>query len=56
MISGPVVVSVLEGENAMAKNRELMGATLILKKQLLEQLEQILQIQLMQMQFMVQIH
>jgi len=27
MISGPVIVSVLEGENAMAKNRELMGAT-----------------------------
>ena len=27
MISGPVVVSVLEGENAKAKNRELMGAT-----------------------------
>ncbi|MBD3789994.1 MAG: nucleoside-diphosphate kinase [Campylobacterales bacterium] len=27
MISGPVVVSVLEGENAMTKNRELMGAT-----------------------------
>lgn len=27
MISGPVVVSVLEGEDAMAKNRELMGAT-----------------------------
>lgn len=27
MISGPVVISVLEGENAMAKNRELMGAT-----------------------------
>jgi nucleoside-diphosphate kinase len=27
MISGPVVVSVLEGENAMATNRELMGAT-----------------------------
>ena len=27
MISGPVVVSVLVGENAMAKNRELMGAT-----------------------------
>jgi len=27
MISGPVVVSVLEGTNAMAKNRELMGAT-----------------------------
>jgi nucleoside-diphosphate kinase len=27
MISGPVVVSVLEGENAMAINRELMGAT-----------------------------
>lgn len=27
MISGPVVVQVLEGENAMLKNRELMGAT-----------------------------
>jgi len=27
MISGPVVVSILEGENAVAKNRELMGAT-----------------------------
>ncbi|MEY3090218.1 MAG: nucleoside-diphosphate kinase [Pseudomonadota bacterium] len=27
MISGPVVVTVLEGDNAMAKNRELMGAT-----------------------------
>lgn len=27
MISGPVVVSILEGENAIAKNRELMGAT-----------------------------
>ena len=27
MISGPVVVMVLEGENAVAKNRELMGAT-----------------------------
>jgi nucleoside-diphosphate kinase len=27
MISGPVVVQVLEGENAMAKNREVMGAT-----------------------------
>ncbi len=27
MISGPVVVMVLEGDNAMAKNRELMGAT-----------------------------
>ena len=27
MISGPVVVQVLEGENAIAKNRELMGAT-----------------------------
>ncbi|EAJ0335987.1 nucleoside-diphosphate kinase [Campylobacter lari] len=27
MISGPVVVSVLEGENAVLKNRELMGAT-----------------------------
>jgi nucleoside-diphosphate kinase len=27
MISGPVVVTVLEGENAMSKNRELMGAT-----------------------------
>jgi nucleoside-diphosphate kinase len=27
MVSGPVVVSVLEGENAVLKNRELMGAT-----------------------------
>ena len=27
MISGPVVVSVLVGENAMARNRDLMGAT-----------------------------
>jgi nucleoside-diphosphate kinase len=27
MVSGPVVVSVLEGENAVVKNRELMGAT-----------------------------
>lgn len=27
MISGPVVVQVLEGDNAIAKNRELMGAT-----------------------------
>ncbi len=27
MISGPVVVQVLFGENAVAKNREIMGAT-----------------------------
>ena len=27
MISGPVLVQVLEGEDAIAKNRELMGAT-----------------------------
>lgn len=27
MVSAPVVVQVLEGENAVAKNRELMGAT-----------------------------
>lgn len=27
MISGPIVVSVLEGQGAIAKNRELMGAT-----------------------------
>ncbi len=27
MTSGPVVVQVLEGENVIAKNRELMGAT-----------------------------
>jgi len=27
MISGPIMVQVLEGENAIAKNRELMGAT-----------------------------
>ena len=27
MISGPVIVQVLEGENAVARNREIMGAT-----------------------------
>lgn len=27
MTSGPVVIQVLEGENAIAKNRDLMGAT-----------------------------
>ena len=27
MISGPVMVQVLEGESAIAKNRDLMGAT-----------------------------
>jgi nucleoside-diphosphate kinase len=27
MMSGPVVVQVLEGENAIARNREIMGAT-----------------------------
>ena len=27
MTSGPVVVQVLEGENAISKNREIMGAT-----------------------------
>jgi nucleoside-diphosphate kinase len=27
MSSGPILVSVLEGENAIAKNREIMGAT-----------------------------
>lgn len=27
MISGPVIVQVLEGENAVLKNREIMGAT-----------------------------
>ena len=27
MISGPVVVSVLDGENAVAKHRDIMGAT-----------------------------
>jgi len=27
MISGPIMVQVLEGEDAIAKNRELMGAT-----------------------------
>jgi nucleoside-diphosphate kinase len=27
MVSGPVVVQVLEGDNAVAKNREVMGAT-----------------------------
>ena len=27
MVSGPIMVQVLEGDNAIAKNRELMGAT-----------------------------
>jgi nucleoside-diphosphate kinase len=27
MISGPVIIQVLEGENAIQKNRDLMGAT-----------------------------
>jgi nucleoside-diphosphate kinase len=27
MISGPIVIQVLEGENAVQKNRDLMGAT-----------------------------
>jgi nucleoside-diphosphate kinase len=27
MISGPIVVQVLEGENAIARNRDIMGAT-----------------------------
>jgi nucleoside-diphosphate kinase len=27
MVSGPVVTQVLEGENAVARNREIMGAT-----------------------------
>jgi nucleoside-diphosphate kinase len=27
MVSGPVMVQVLEGDNAIAKNREIMGAT-----------------------------
>src|ERR1700733_12406944 len=27
MISGPVVIQVLEGDNAVTKNREIMGAT-----------------------------
>src|SRR5512141_1221439 len=27
MTSGPVIIQVLEGENAIARNRELMGAT-----------------------------
>ena len=27
MTSGPIVVQVLEGEDAIAKNREVMGAT-----------------------------
>ena len=27
MVSGPVVAQVLEGENAIARNREIMGAT-----------------------------
>ena len=37
MTSGPVFVQVLEGEDAISKNRELMGETLIHLKQILEQ-------------------
>ena len=36
MISGPVMIQVLEGEGAIAKNRELMGATGLLTLDLLE--------------------
>ena len=32
MISGPVMVQVLEGESAIAKNRELMGAVVVGRK------------------------
>lgn len=46
MVSGPVVVMVLEGANAIAKNRELMGAT-NQKKQNPEQFALILLIALM---------
>ena len=35
MTSGPVMIQVLEGENAVLKNREIMGAT-DPKKQMLE--------------------
>ena len=51
MVSGPVVVMVLEGLNAVAKNRELM-VLLILKKQQQGQSEQILLKVLMLMQSM----
>ena len=34
MTSGPVMVQVLEGENAVLKNREIMGATQSTKMQL----------------------
>jgi len=27
MISGPIILQVLEGENAIARNRDIMGAT-----------------------------
>ena len=50
MISGPVVVTVLEGKDAMTKNRDLMGATNP-EKQKLVRSELILLKALMPMQF-----
>jgi len=50
MSSGPVLVQVLEGENAIAKNRQIMGEP-ILKMQLLALFVLILQIQLITMLF-----
>ena len=54
MISGPIVVQVLEGENAVFKNRELMGPT-DPKEAKKELLEEILLKVLMLILFMVQI-
>lgn len=55
MISGPVMVQVLEGENAIAKNRELMGAT-DPKKAEKGTIVPILPIRSMPMRFMVRMH
>ena len=54
MTTGPILIMVLEGENAVAKNRELMGAT-DLKKPMKELSALILQSPLMKMQSMDQI-
>ncbi len=51
--SGPIFVMILEGENAILKNRELMGAT-DPKKAVITQLENSLEYQLIKIRFTVQ--
>lgn len=55
MISGPVMIQVLEGENAIARNRELMGATDPRKAEKVR-FAQILQKVSMPMQYMARMH